>query len=118
MKTNKINSETHYQYALSRIWDLMHKKPSKKSSEGKELNMLLTLVEAYESIHYPIPVIDPIELLKRKMKEKKLKQIDLVQYIGSKSQVSKILHKKQDFTVKMIRNLSKGLNIPVADLIG
>ena len=118
MKTNKIDSEIHYKYALSRIWDLMHKKPTKESREGKELNMLLTLVEAYEAIHYPIPVIDPIELLKKKMKEKKLKQTDLIQYIGSKSQVSKILHRKQNFTVKMIRNLSKGLNIPVGDLIG
>ena len=110
-------SEKNHQLALQRVRRLMKLKPSRDSTEGQELDMLITLIEAYESIHIPMQASDPIAYLQYKMEKENLKQRDLIPYIGDKTKVSKVLNRKQELTVSMIQRLSRGLNIPVNFLI-
>lgn len=112
-----IKDEAQYQSYLKRIeelWDNVEL----GTKEGKEFELLCLLVEKYEDEHYPIPNPDPIEAIKFRMDQQGLKPKDLVQFIGHKSTVSKVLKRQRDLTVEMIRNLSKGLNIPADMLIG
>ena len=47
-----------------------------------------------------------------------LKQVDLIPFIGDKTMVSKVLNRKRELTLSMIKRLSKGLNIPISRLAG
>jgi HTH-type transcriptional regulator / antitoxin HigA len=114
---NNIENEKYYTMALSRVRNLMKAKPEKTSAEGQELEMLITLIEAYEEVHVPMQASDPIAYLQYKMEQDNLKQRDLIPFIGDKTKVSKVLNRKQELTVLMIKRLSKGLNIPVNFLI-
>ncbi len=113
---DNLQSDKHYKMALNRVWELMEN-PAKTQAEEQEMDMLATLVEAYEDVHVPMQPGDPIAFLKYKMEQENLKQIDLIPFIGNKTKVSKVLNYKQELTVAMIRNLSKGLHIPVNFLI-
>ena len=81
-----------------------------------ELEVLTTLIEAYEGAHYRIDAPDPIEAIKFRMEQEGLKQKDLVDIVGSKSKVSEILDKKRRLTLEMIRNLHEQLHIPIESL--
>ena len=112
-----IENEKYHKMALNRVRNLMKIKPDKISAEGQELEMLITLIEAYEEVHVPMQASDPIAYLQYKMEQENLKQRDLIPFIGDKTKVSKVLNRKQELTVLMIKRLSKGLNIPVNFLI-
>ena len=114
MNIKPIKNEQNYQDALKRIDNLMNAKPN--TSEMDELEVLATLVEAYEEQHYKIDAPDPIEAIKFRMEQEGLKQKDLVPIVGSKSRVSEVLNKKRKLTIEMIRNLHKQLHIPVESL--
>ncbi len=114
---DNLESENHYRMALKKVSELMKLRPKRGSAEGSEMDMLVTLIEAYESLHVPMQISDPIAFLKYKMEQDNLKQKDLIPYIGDKTKVSKVLNHRQELTVAMIQRLSKGLNIPVNFLI-
>ncbi len=114
MNIKPIKSEEDYIAALNQIESLMDAKPN--TSQMDELEVLTTLVEAYEAQHYIIDAPDPIEAIKFRMQQEGLKQKDLVPLVGSKSRVSEILNKKRKLTIEMIRNLHKQLHIPVESL--
>lgn len=80
------------------------------------LEVLTTLVEAYEEQFYKIDAPDPIEAIKFRMEQEGLKQKDLVAIVGSKSRVSEILNRKRKLTIQMIRNFHTQLHIPVESL--
>jgi HTH-type transcriptional regulator / antitoxin HigA len=115
---DKFQNENNYKIALERIWALMKLPALKGTKEGNELDMLATLVEAYEEIHIPMHPSDPVAYLKYKMKKDNLKQKDLIPFIGDKTKVSKILNYHQELTVSMIKKLSNGLNVPVSLFVG
>ncbi|NLA49309.1 MAG: transcriptional regulator, partial [Bacteroidales bacterium] len=81
------------------------------SMESDEADILGLLVDEYEKKHYPIEAPDPIEAIKIRMEELQLRQVDLVDAIGSKSRVSEVLNRKRKLTVEMIRNLTRRLNL-------
>lgn len=85
--------------------------------EGDEIEVLAALVEAYEAKHHDIEVPDPIEAIKFRMDQMGLKDTDLTQFVGQRSRVSEILNKKRALSLKMIRNLNQGLNIPLDALV-
>jgi HTH-type transcriptional regulator/antitoxin HigA len=114
---DNLKNELNYKSALIRIRELMKMQPEMGSKEGNELNMLSTLVEAYEAVHIPMQPSDPIAFLKYKMEVDNIKQKDLIPFIGDKTKVSKVLNYRQELTVTMIRKLSKGLSIPINLLI-
>ncbi|GAB2785103.1 DNA-binding protein [Rhabdobacter roseus] len=104
---DNLQSEKHYKMALSRVWELMEN-PTKTPAEEQEMDMLATLVEAYEALHVPMQPSDPIAFLKYKMEQDNLKQLDLIPFIGDKTKVSKVLNYKQELTV------AKGSAYPLA----
>ncbi len=114
MNIKPIKKEQDYIDALSRIESLMRSKPN--TPQMDELEILTTLVEAYEEQFYKIDAPDPIEAIKFRMEQEGLKQKDLVAIVGSKSRVSEVLNRKRKLTIEMIRNLHKQLHIPVESL--
>ena len=114
MNIKPIKSEEDYISTLNQIESLMDAKPN--TPQMDKLEVLTTLVEAYEAQHYVIDAPDPIEAIKFRMEQEGLKQKDLVSIVGSKSRVSEILNKKRKLTIEMIRNLHKQLHIPVESL--
>jgi len=114
MNIKPIKNEQDYANSLSLIENLMRAKPN--TPQMDELEVLTTLVEAYEEKFYNIDAPDPIEAIKFRMEQEGLKQKDLVAIVGSKSRVSEILNKKRKLTIEMIRSLHKELHIPVESL--
>ncbi|EMX0571551.1 ImmA/IrrE family metallo-endopeptidase [Klebsiella pneumoniae] len=118
MDIKVIKTEQQHQDYLERIHSLMLMMPPTRSDEHEELELLITIVEAYENSKYPIEPPDPIDAILFRMHEKGLKQIDLVPYLGTRSRVSEILSRKRPLTVSMIKALSIGLGISTDTLIG
>ncbi len=114
MNIKPIKSEQDYTDTLSKIESLMSAKPN--TPQMDLLEVLTTLVEAYEDKFYKIDAPDPIEAIKFRMEQEGLKQKDLVAIVGSKSRVSEVLNKKRKLTIEMIRNLHKQLHIPIESL--
>lgn len=104
-----IKSEADYKLSLKRLEEVFDAPIG--TSESDEADILGVLVDEYEKKHYLIEAPDPIEAIKIRMEELQLKQVDLVDVIGSKSRVSEILNRKRKLTVEMIRNLTKRLNL-------
>jgi HTH-type transcriptional regulator/antitoxin HigA len=115
MNIRPVKTDQDYDSALARIEDLWGAEPG--SYEGDELEVLLTLVTAYESANHPVPPPSPIEAIRFVMDQKGLNQADLVPYIGSRPRVSEILNGKRNLTLKMIRSLHLKLGIPAEVLI-
>ena len=114
MNIKPIKNEEDYTQTLEYLENLMDAKPN--TPQMDELEVLTTLIEAYEEQHYKIEAPDPIEAIKFRMEQEGLKQKDLVTIVGSKSRVSEILNRKRKLTIEMIRNLHKQLHIPVESL--
>jgi len=100
MNVFPIRTEDDYDAALKRIDQLMN--AELETPEGDELDILVTLVEAYEAKHYPIPACDPIEAIKFRMEQMGLEAKDLTPIIGSRSKVSEVLNRKRQLSIAMI----------------
>ena len=112
-----LENKKDYDSALARFDELLDINPAQKTDEGKELKLLLILLERYEDEHYPIDSPDPIEAIKIRMEDLGLTPNDLVQAIGDKGTVSKVLGNKIALSLRMIRSLSSLLSIPAEVLI-
>jgi HTH-type transcriptional regulator/antitoxin HigA len=113
MKTVKpIRTKTDYKAALKRTDEIIAMNPKKGTAIYDELDVLGTLVSAYEDIHYPINAPDPVEAVKYVMEEQGLKPKDLVAYFGSKGIVSEFLNHKRSLSTRSIKALHDGLGLP------
>ncbi len=110
-----IRTEADYKATLAEIDTLMDAEPG--TQEGDRLDVLVTLVEAYESQHWRIDPPDPIEAIKLRMQQRGLTRQDLEKVLGSKSRVSEVLNRKRPLTLEMIRRLHKLWGIPAESLI-
>ncbi|MBT3257608.1 MAG: helix-turn-helix domain-containing protein [Deltaproteobacteria bacterium] len=115
MDIKPIKTETDYNDALKEAENLMTAK--KDTPEGDRLDVLVTLIEAYEEKHHPILPPDPVEAIIHQMDSQGLSRKDLVPLIGSRARVSEILNKKRSLSITMIRKLQKGLGISAEILI-
>jgi HTH-type transcriptional regulator/antitoxin HigA len=115
MNIKPIKTEKEYEAALEEIERLFDADPDTPS--GDRLEVLVTLVEAYEDIYYPIPLPDPIEAILYYMESRSLTRADLEKYIGSRARVSEILNRKRPLTLSMIQRLHEGLGIPAEVLV-
>jgi HTH-type transcriptional regulator/antitoxin HigA len=88
------------------------------TDDGDELDVLATLVDAYEREHFPIESADPIAAIKFRMEQLGLERKDLEPLIGSRARVSEVLNKRRGLSLKMIRTLHAELDIPLEALIG
>lgn len=112
-----LENKKQYDAALKRIEELMDIDPTPRTDAGREMKLLLYLVEKYEEERYPIGSPDPIEAIKIRMDDLGLAPKDLVPSIGDKGTVSKVLNRRIPLSLRMIRNLSKQLQIPADVLI-
>lgn len=115
MQIKPIKTVDDNRAALARIeqlWDAMPNTP-----EGDELEVLATLVEAFEEANYPIAPPDPIEAIKFRMEQQGLEDKDLVPFLGQRSRVTEILNRQRRLSISMIRKLHDGLRIPLDSLV-
>ena len=115
MEIKPIRTKTDYRAALKKIEALMSARAG--SPEGERLDVMVTLVEAYERKHYPLDLPDPVEAIKFRMEQEGLQQKDLVRFFPGKNRVSEVLNRKRPLSLGMIRSLHVGLGIPAAVLI-
>jgi HTH-type transcriptional regulator/antitoxin HigA len=115
MEIRPIRSEADYRAALTEIERLWNAEPG--SSEEDRVEVLATLVEAYEAQHHPIPAPDPIAAIEFMLEQKGLTRRDLEPAIGSRGRVSEILNRKRPLTLPMVRALSALLHIPAEVLV-
>lgn len=115
MDIKPIKTDADYHAALQEIDVLMTAAPD--TPEGEKLDILVTLVEAYEHKHYPLDLPDPVEAIKFEMEQKGLTVKDLEPMIGKSNRVYEILNHKRSLTLKMIWQLHKELGIPAESLI-
>lgn len=117
MEIKAIRTEADYLGALREVSTLVDLDPAVDSSDGERLDVLGTLVQAYEAKHYPIDPPDPIDAIKFRMDQSGMTVKDLVPYIGSLNRVYEVLSYKRALSLNMIRRLSDGLRIPAEVLI-
>ena|SRR5216683_3478164 len=115
MKIKPIRNRQGYEVALRRVqflWDFKDGSP-----EFDELDVLATLIEAYEREHYPVDLPDPIEAIKFRLEQQGKNTRALVGIIGHRTRVYEVLQKKRALSLEMIRNLHDKLGIPANVLI-
>jgi HTH-type transcriptional regulator/antitoxin HigA len=115
MRIKPIRTEADYEIALKEIERLYNGTPG--SAEADRLEVLTTLLEAYEEKHYSIPLPDPIEAIIYHMESRGLSRRDLEPFIGSRARVSEVLNRRRALSMEMIRNLHDGLGISAEVLI-
>lgn len=116
MNIQPIKTKADHKQALARLATLMSAAPD--TADGEELDVLATLIDAYEAKHFPIETADPIEAILFCMEQQCLSRRDLEPYLGSRHRVSEVLNRKRGLSLEMIRRLHKGLGIPLKVLVG
>jgi HTH-type transcriptional regulator / antitoxin HigA len=117
MNIQPIHTKTAYKAALKRVSALVDLDPKRGTPLGDELEILGTLVQAYEAQHYPIDLPDPIEAIKFRMEQLGLKAKDLQPMLGGVNRVYEVLNRKRPLSLLMVRRLHAGLGISAACLI-
>jgi HTH-type transcriptional regulator/antitoxin HigA len=115
MKVTPIRNEAAYTAALAEIERLMDAEAD--TPRGDRLDVLVTLVEAYERRHWSIDPPDPIDAIKFRMQHQGVSRRELETLLGGKNRVSEVLNRKRPLTIDMIRRLHSRLDIPVESLI-
>jgi len=110
-----IRDEQLYNDALERIESLWSAKIG--TPEGDELDILMVLVEAYESKYHPMPPSDPVEAIRFRMDQMGLTTKDLRVYLGNKSKVSEVLSRQRPLSKTQIIKLHQGMKIPYECLL-
>ena len=115
MDIKPIRGEADYERALRRVEELWDS--SEGSAESDELDILATLIEAYEEEHYPIEFPDPIEAIKFRLEQKGKDSSALIGVIGQRTRVYEVMQGKRPLSLNMIRNLHEKFDIPAEVLI-
>ena len=111
-----IRSEKDYERALAEVEVLWGAKAG--TPKGERLDILATLIEAYEAAHYPMDPPDPIEAIKFRIEQQGLSRKDLEKILGTRTRVSEVLNRKRGLSINMIRALHEKLGISAEILIG
>jgi len=117
MNIKPIRTAKDHKAALAEISKLMEADPGTGTPKGDRLDVLVTLVQAYEAQHFPMALPDPVEAIKFRMEQQGLKPKDLEPMIGKSNRVYEVLNRKRPLTIGMIRKLHSGLGIPAQSLI-
>jgi HTH-type transcriptional regulator/antitoxin HigA len=115
MDIKPVRTEADYRATLSEIENLMAAEAG--TPEGDRLDVLVTLVGAYERVHSPMDLPDPIEAIKFVMEQKGLTPKDLEPAIGRLNRVYEVLNRTRPLSLAMIRNLHESFGIPAESLI-
>jgi HTH-type transcriptional regulator/antitoxin HigA len=115
MDIKPIRGEADYERALRRVEELWNSREG--SAESDELDILATLIEAYEQEHYPIELPDPIEAIKYRLEQKGKDSRALIGVIGQRTRVYEVMRGKRPLSLNMIRSLHEKFDIPAEVLI-
>ena len=115
MNIKPVRTRADHRAALKEIESLMNARAN--TPEGERLDVLVTLVEAYERKHFPMDMPDPVEAIKFAMEQRGLTVKDLESMIGRTNRIYEVLNRKRPLTLKMIWRLHQGLGIPAECLI-
>ena len=115
MNIRPIKTKADYRAALKEVEALMA--AERDTPEGERLDVLVTLVEAYEKKHYPLDLPDPVEAIRFRMEQKGMTPKDLVPMIGQINRVYEVLNRRRPLTLAMIQRLHSELGIPAESLI-
>jgi HTH-type transcriptional regulator/antitoxin HigA len=115
VEISPIRSEEDYEAALREVEGLMSARPG--TPEGDRLDILATLIEAYETVHHPIEAPDPIALLEFVMEQRGLDRAALQPMLGGRGRISEVLGRRRPLTLQMIRRLHAELGLPADALV-
>ncbi|MFH1044113.1 MAG: helix-turn-helix domain-containing protein [Pseudomonadota bacterium] len=115
MKIKPIRNDDDLRAALRRLDAVFQAKVG--TPEADEMEVLVTLIEAYENKHYPISPPDPVEAIKFRIEQQGLTLRDLEAYIGPSGRVSEVLNGKRPLSLRMVKRLHDGLRIPYESLL-
>ncbi|OFZ83802.1 MAG: DNA-binding protein [Betaproteobacteria bacterium RBG_16_66_20] len=115
MNVKPIRTKADYRAALKEIEFLMAARPG--TPEGERLDVIATLVQAYEAKRFPMDLPDAVEAIRFRMEQSGLAPKDLVPMIGQINRVYEVLNRKRPLTLQMIRRLHRDLGIPAESLI-
>jgi len=115
MDIRPIKTQRDYRRALKEIEGLMGAK--RNTPQGDRLDVLVTLVEAFEAKHYPLDLADAVGAIKYHMEQNSLDPLDLIPFIGNREQVTEVLARRRPLTMTMVQRLHAGLGIPAESLI-
>jgi HTH-type transcriptional regulator/antitoxin HigA len=115
MNIAPIRTKRDYSRTLKEIETLMAAK--RGTPGGDRLDVLVTLVEAWEAKHFPMDLPDAVEAIKYHMEQRGLLARDLVPFIGNRNRVYEVLSRKRPLTLAMVRRLHEGLGIPAESLL-
>ena len=110
-----IRTKGDYEKALAEVDRLWGTKSG--TADGDRLDVLATLIDAYETEHYPMDPPDPIEAIKFRMEQQGLSRKDLEPLIGTRTRVAEVLNRKRSLSIAMIRRLHNQLGISAEVLI-
>jgi len=117
MDIRPIPTDAGYRAGLKTISRLIENDPSLCTPDGDRLDVLVTLVQAYDAKAFPIDLPDPAEAIKFRIEHASLTAKDLEPMIGKRNRVYEILNRKRSLTLPMIWRLHKGMGIPAENLI-
>ena len=117
MKLRIIKSRKEYEACLTWVDLAFDKKVKANTEEGENLQIVLLLIKQYEDKHYVIPKPNPVEAVKNKMKEKGLRNKDMIGKMGSKGYVSAVLSGKKPLTLELAKLFHRELGIPAEVLL-
>ena len=117
MDIRPIHTKADYRATLKEISSLMESDPDLGTPQWDRLDILTTLVQAYEARHFPVTAPDPVEAIKFRMAQSGLSVKDLEPIIGKSNRVYEVLNRKRPLTLAMIRRLHQHLGIPAEVLI-
>src|ERR1700674_5218628 len=110
-----IRTKRDYEAALKEVERLWGAKSGTR--EGDRLDVLATLIDAYEVEHYPMDPPDPVDAIKFRMEQQGLTRRDLEEIIGTRTRIAEVLNRKRGLSIAMIRRLHDRLGIPAEVLI-
>ena len=115
MTTKPIRNDEDLKKAFRRLEKIFQAEEG--TAQADERDVLVALVEAYESKHYDFGPADPVEAIKFRMEQEGLTPRDLEPYIGPSGRVSEVLNRKRPLSLRMVKRLHDGLNIPYESLL-
>ena len=110
-----IRTKADHRAALAQVERLWGAKAG--TPDGDRLDVLATLIDAYEAEHYPMDPPDPIEAIKFRMEQQELSRRDLEKIIGTRTRIAEVFNRKRGLSIAMIRRLHTGLGISAEVLI-
>lgn len=117
MELRIIKTKKQYEECLDWVDRQFDNQVKPNSPHGEKVQVALLLIKQYEDVHYPVPVPDPIEVIKLKMQDLGIKNKDLVGKVGSKGYVSALLNKRKPLTLELAKFFHRELSIPAEVLL-